>query len=159
MVVPSEDLGTEKTGYRFRLLSTGGSRQLDVDKIITRYESRIATSLLASFMLLGQNQHGSFALASSQTDIFATALGALLDNITETFNRFAVNRLMELNAYPREVWPRLTHGDIETPSLQEVADFVSKLTMAGVVIPNADLENRLLGMANLPTKEGEEDVG
>ena len=40
-------------GWKLELMSAAGSRQIDTDKIIRRYEQRIATSMLADFILVG----------------------------------------------------------------------------------------------------------
>ncbi len=48
------------------LLSSGGSRQFDTDKIIQRYDQRIAMSILSDFILLGSDRVGSYALGTSK---------------------------------------------------------------------------------------------
>ena len=40
-------------GYKLELLSTGGSRQFDTNAIINRYDTRIAMTVMADFILLG----------------------------------------------------------------------------------------------------------
>ena len=121
MIIPSElDTEGKPTGYRFRLLSSGGRRAVDVDGAIKRYESRMAMSVMAEFLLLGMDKVGSFALASTKTAMFSVALGSIIDSICQTFNRFAIARLMTMNGVPPELWPKLAHGDIETPELKEM---------------------------------------
>ena len=148
--------------YKLELLSTGGRRQFDTTGIIQRYDKRIAMVVAADFILLGQDKVGSFALASSKTNLFATAIGAWLDSISEQFNRFAIPRLFGLNAFPIEDPPKLCHGDIEEVDLTELGEYISKLAGAGVALfPNRELENFLLERANLPTmaelEPGEEE--
>lgn len=151
VLIPSElSRDGKPTGYKLRLLSTGGKRQIDVNTTIKRYESRIAMTVLAEFLMLGQDAHGSFALASSKTDVFAVALGALIDNITETFNRHAVAQLMELNGYEPEVWPKLCHGDIESPSLDELGTYIDKLGGKNFLRPTNETEAYLREQAGLP---------
>lgn len=142
-----------KPRYELKLLSTGGRRQFETSEIIGRYDSRIAMSVLADFVLLGHEKVGSFALASSKTDLFAVALGAWLDSIAEVFNRFAIPRLLRLNTFTFEEAPKLTHGDIETVDLAELAAYVSTLVGAGVVVPTPSLERHLLQNAGLPEPE------
>ena len=57
-------------------------------------------SALAEFIMLGTDRHGSFSLVESKTDLFAIALGTILDSIEEVFNRFAIPRLWQLNGVP-----------------------------------------------------------
>ena len=40
-------------GYELKLLSTGGARQFDTNAIINRYDTRIAMTVLADFILSG----------------------------------------------------------------------------------------------------------
>lgn len=144
--------------YELKLLSTGGRRQFDTSDIITRYDTRIAMSVLADFVLMGHEKVGSFALASSKTDLFAVALGAWLDSITEVFNRFAIPRLLRLNPFAFEEPPKLTHGDIETVDLNEVAAYVSALGGAGFIAPSPSLERHLLSNAGFPEPEDGEGL-
>lgn len=144
----------------FELLSASGARQMDVDKIIDRYDKRIAMTVLADFILLGQQQVGSFALSSSKTELFSTALGAILKVIASVVNRIAVPRLFAVNPGLQNVeeLPELVPGDLETPDLKELGEYVSSLAGAGAqLFPDDRLENHLRGVANLPERAEEEE--
>lgn len=143
----------QDTGYELKLLSSGGTRQIDTNEIAKRYESRILISLLAEMLMLGIDSHGSFALSDSKTNVFAMSLGATLDGIADTMNRTAIPELCELNGIPAELVPRLVHGDIETPELTQMANFVAQLAGAGALKPDAKLERHLRGWAGLPVPE------
>ena len=154
MIIPSElDTDGKPTGYRFRLLHSGGRRAVDVDGAIKRYESRMAMSVMAEFLLLGMDKVGSFALASTKTAMFSVALGSIIDSICQTFNRFAIARLMTMNGVPPELWPKLAHGDIETPELKEMMSYVVGLTDSGILVPDERLELRMREIAGLPMPE------
>jgi hypothetical protein len=140
-----------KEMFKLGLLSTGGQRQFDTDKIIQRYDRRIAMTALADFLFLGQQQVGSFALASSKTNIFATATGAYLDIIADVFNRYAIPRLFALNDFRISDYPKITHGDLESVDLNDLGNYIQKLAASGYpLFPNADLEKYLMKVANLP---------
>jgi len=80
----------------------------------------------------------------------------VLDIIVETFNRYGIPRLLEINAIDLRHMPRLVHGDIETPDLQQLGDYVVKLVGAGVpMFPDEKLEAYLRRAANLPQKDME----
>jgi hypothetical protein len=158
-IVPTElDKKGLPTGYKLKLLSTGGRRQIDTNDIKIYYKTSILQSVVAQFIQLGMSNVGSFALASSQTNLFATALGSFLNSMTATFNRFAVDPLMILNGVPYELRPELVHGDIEAPSLSEIGAYIQSLAAAGQ-LPTEDktLQRALLGFAKLP--EPAEDEG
>ncbi len=143
--------------YDLALLSSGGKREFDTSEIIERYDRRIAMTCLADFILLGHEKVGSFALASSKTDIFAMAIGAWLDSIADVFNRYAIPRLFEINGIFSLDYPRLVPGDIETSDLSEVADFIEALGSAGAsLFPDEELENFLRRLGGLPERKERE---
>jgi hypothetical protein len=76
LVLPMDydDNGNEL--YKFELLNSGGTRAINIDGAITRYEQRIAMTILADFILLGHEQTGSYALSVNKTGIFRTALNS-----------------------------------------------------------------------------------
>lgn len=153
-------------GWTFELLNTGGRRQFDTNQIIERYDSRIAMTVLADFILLGHQQVGSFALSSDKTNLFAVALGAYLDLIAEVFNNQGIPRLINLNKEAFQSitgYPKLVHGDIETPDLSELGQFIKDMTGVGILIPDQNLEDYIRRVASLPERleqdfpqEGEE---
>lgn len=155
-MVPAElDRDGNPTGYKLKLLATGGSRQIDTNATKLYYKIGILQSMVAQFIQLGMAGIGSFALASSQTDLFATALGSFLQIISSTFNRFAVAPLMQLNGIQAEYWPELITGDIETPALADVAQYITALAQSGKLPEDAALDRRLLEIAGLPIPEDE----
>ena len=158
-LIPSEMNSEGKpTGYKFSLMSSGGQHQVDTDKTKTYYKTGIFQSVVAQFLQLGMNNVGSFALASSQTNLFAVALGAYLDTITATFNRSAIGPLMRLNRVGSELWPTLVHGDIESPPLAEIAAYIQALAMSGQLPEDDAIKRKLLEIGGLPIPEIEEGL-
>jgi hypothetical protein len=142
--------------YRLELLSAGGGRQFDTNTIITRYDQRIATTVLADFILLGQANHGSYALSSDKTNLFALSIRTWLEIIKTVMNQHAVARLFSVNGFKVRRLPELTYGEIETPPLTEIGTFIQQLAGAGApLFPDGALENHLRKMANLPEKREE----
>lgn len=137
----------------FSLVSSSGSRQINVTDVINRYNKVIATTCLADFLLLGQQAVGSFALASTKTELFSVALGSLLKSIASVMNRIAIPRLFAVNAWKLEKLPKLVPGDVEAPNLQELGQWITALSGAGVALfPDDELENHLRRLSNLPAK-------
>ena len=141
-------------GWEFKLTTTGGTRQFDTSTIINRYDQRIAITLLADIVMLGADKVGSFALADVKKGLLATALESLLISMAEIFNRHAIPRLFKLNAFPGLTkLPRLVSGEVETPSLPDLARFIQVLAGAKMpLFPDEDLENYLREVASLPKK-------
>ena len=153
MVLPSIYDDKNNLMYKLELVSAGGSRQFDTNTIITRYDQRIATSVLADFILLGQAANGSYALSSDKTNLFSMSLRCWLEVIRSTFNDHAITRLFKVNGFDMTKLPTMEYGDIETPPLGDLGNYIQVLAGAGVpLFPDDNLENYLRGLASLPEK-------
>src|SRR5450756_2598909 len=141
--------------YKLELLSTGGDRQFDTNAIINRYDERIAMSMLADFILMGHQAVGSYALSTTKTGLFSTALSAFLDIICAEINIQAIPRLVLLNGWSLKMCPTLQHGKVDTTDLSKLGAFLQSLSNAGMgVFPNKALEAYLLETAGLPADPG-----
>lgn len=139
--------------FELSLLSSGGNRQFDTDKVISRYDQRIAMTVLSDFILLGHERVGSFALGTSKMDLWTMSVDAIANSIAETFNQYAIPRLLKYNGMNPQLAPHLSYGDVASVDLTEVADFVQKLTASGAITPDERLEQYLRDIANLPPSE------
>lgn len=160
IVIPSNRDDKGNPLFALKLLSTGGSRAFDTTKIVDRYDRRIATSVLADFIFLGQQSVGSFALSSDKTALFATAIGGFMRAIAAVFNNELLPRLWYLNGMDYEHMPKLVPGDLEKPDLQLLGGFLDSLVGAGArLFPDRTLENHLREVAGLPMapEDGEDD--
>jgi hypothetical protein len=154
-----DDQGNKQ--FDLQLLSSGGSRQFDTDKIVQRYDQRMSMSILADFILLGSDRVGSYSLGSSKMDLWSMAVDSIAKNIAEVMNQYAIPRLMKLNGMDATRAPILTYGEVSHVDLTEVADYISKLATAGVLMPDPKLEDYLRDLAGLPPAEhdGQEAYG
>lgn len=144
-----------ENGWKLELISSGSRRQFDTNAILDRYDKRIATSVLADFVMLGQQAVGSFALADSKTKIFALAIGTYLDIICEVFNNQGIPRLIDLNGEHFKGitdYPQMVHGDIDEPDLQQFTNFIKEMVGAGVIQPDETLEEEVRRIGRLPEK-------
>jgi hypothetical protein len=122
-------------GWVLELMSSGGSRQIDTNEIIRRYEQRMTVSLLADFLILGQDGMGSFAMVDIKSELFGVAVDVILDMVCEVFNRYAIPRLLALNNLKPEKQPRLWHSSAGRMDLRTVGEFLTNLSLAGAPIP------------------------
>lgn len=145
-------------GWTLELLSTGSRRQFDTNQIIERYDKRMATTVLADFIFLGQQAVGSFALSDNKTKLFSLAIGTFLDIICEVFNNQAIPRLIDMNSEHFKgitEYPKMVHSDIETPDLAQISSFLKEMIGVGVIVPDDELEDFVRRSASLPDKVGE----
>mgnify|MGYP004517928995 CR=1 FL=1 len=148
-------------GYEAELLSTGGTRQFDTNTIINRYDTKMAQTVLADFIMLGHEKVGSFALSSDKTELFSVALGAFLDIICETFNNQGIPALIDINGSHFdgiEDYPRLAHGDIDKRDITKLATFLKDMVGVGILIPDEKLEDYVRETANLPERSNFDDT-
>lgn len=153
IVVPHPKLGTagEGEGMLVDLLTSGGTRAHNVDRIIGRYDKRMALSCLAQFIMLGMERVGSYALSRHQGDLFVLAVTAWLSNIADVINRHAIPPLVRYNAFSGLTgYPELVFGSVGIPDLKEMSDYVNSLVQARVLEPDAELERHLRQLADLP---------
>lgn len=143
-------------GWKLELLSAGNRRQFDTNQIIERYDKRIATTVIADFVLLGQTGVGSYALSSDKTRLFALAIGTYLDIICEVFNTQGIPRLIDINGDKFKgitEYPKMVHGDIEDANLEKLGTFISQMVTAGILIPDEALEDFVRRAGNLPERD------
>lgn len=116
----------EHRRWKFELLSSPGmSKAIDTNLVISRYEKRLLMSALSQFLMLGMDSVGAMATFEGATDFHSMALNAVADIISETFSKYAVERLLVLNGYDPAGY-QLEHspaGQIDIPAM---ADFLQK---------------------------------
>lgn len=145
-------------GWELKLLSTGGQRQFNTSEIIERYDSRIAMTTMADFILLGHQSVGSFALSSNKTKMFSMAIGSYLDIICEVFNNKAIPALIDINGDHFSGitdYPYLTHSDVEDADLEKLGNYINQMVGCGVLIPDEDLEDFVREQAGMPERVGD----
>ena len=155
LVIPSSvDSSGQPTGYKLSLLTSGGKRAFDTNAIIDRYDKRIAMTVMADFILMGQSDVGSFALSSDKTKLFSYALISILDVIQGALNKKLVPPLMRMNNFGKLTkLPQFKHGDIEIPDLGILGAFITAMSGAGLLYPDEDLESYVRKIASFPQRK------
>jgi hypothetical protein len=139
------------------LLKAAGRKMTDPGATIQRYNSDMLNTVLAGFVQFGQTPTGSRALHMSATQIFSLAITAFMDSIAAVINRIAIPRLMTLNRMDLEQSPKLKPGDIGPRDLDELSNYVQKLSMGGLTFFDKPTADYLRTAARLPeTPEGDE---
>lgn len=140
--------------YKLELLSSGGARAIDTDKIIQRYDQRIAIAAQTDFMLLGgggSGSTGSWAMHSDKTRMFIDSIGAFLDIICAELNTKAVPYLMDSNSFRMSDYPKIQYSGLEKTDMAALGMYLTQLSCAGMqLFPNDDLERACLQVAGLP---------
>ena len=138
--------------YDFSLVSTGSSRQFDTNKIIDRYDMRIAMSVLSDLILMGHTNSGSFALAKEKKNLLAASLEAVADSIADVINTIAIPRLLNMNTFRGYTkYPKLRRGEIEVPDMTKLVDAMTKFSEMGMrFFPHEPTEKYIRNCFGLP---------
>lgn len=119
--------------YSFSLLSSAGSRQININEVIQRHDNRMALALQAEFILMGQaGQSGAYAMHVDKTDMFMASICTYLDIVENTINQHAVPELCELNGLQISDYPKIKHGPLERTDVAKMAAAIQQLTMSGM---------------------------
>lgn len=155
VVIPSDVFADSKVPMLdFSLVSTGGSRSLDIGKVIERYDARIAMAMLADFMLLGHQQVGTFSLSSDKTSLFTVVAGGYADALAAELTRQAGRRLLDLNGFKGRAW--IKHGDFEKEDINAFTTSLERMTRAGIIgAGDPALDAYVREMMNLPEPDEE----
>lgn len=163
VVIPSQyDAETKQPLFKLELLSVAGTGKggVDVDAMIRRHQTNMLRAVLSDWMMLGTGATGSWALSADRTDQFGVVLGGIMDIICGVMNRQAVPALAYVNGWDLNELPMMQHGDVESPDLEKLGNFVQKVMAAGALTADNELEDYLRDAAHLPARvESDEETG
>lgn len=134
------------------LMSSAGTRTIDTNAVIARYNKDILVSVLAQFLLLGgEGKGGSYSLSKNATDLFLASFQCVNDTIADVCNTNLLPELWQLNGFDHEYMPTLEPGEIKPQDLEEIGSYITSISGAGVTVGgDLDTDNMLRGMIGLP---------
>lgn len=140
------------------LLSADSSQTMDTERVIQRYDARIAMSVLSDIILMGHENAGSYALAEVKRSLLGQAMMTWLDIIEEVMNRYAVPRLFALNGrdVPRKQLPRFVHGPVVNVDPKTLADIIFRLAGVDALRTDPELRKFLRKFLGLPEAESDD---
>jgi hypothetical protein len=150
---------TNNKMVEFDLIASKGTRDIDTNKVILRYQQDMARSVMADFIMLGSNDRGSFALSKSKADLFLKALEGYLGTISAVLNRHLLTRMWEVNGMDMANMPKIVPGRVAPIDIDELGQYVQRLALAGVdLFPDMPLEQHLRSTAGLPARDPNKPV-
>lgn len=159
LVMPSSKRSDgSESGFDFKLMSSGGSRQISLNESITRDRFDELASVQWESILLGGLPNGNRSLSSDKTDLASTALGGMMDAIVETLNLSAVARWCRLNRVPRHFWPEMSHGDIEKENIAEWMASLKTAADCGAIVTTSEDEKKTREKLGLEQRGPEDEI-
>ena len=136
------------------LIASNGSRNIDINPIISRYQHDIARSVMAEFLMLGAGANGSYALSKSKTDLFLRSMESYINSIFDVLNKQLVEPLWHMNGLNFDLMPKICAGDVAPHDLRELGSYLRNLNGANIDLSDQDdIVNALLANAELPPKK------
>ena len=161
-LLPSDlyvDVDGKPTNQRLmdiELITANGSRSIDIDPVVRRYQHDIARSVMAEFMMLGGGATGSYALSKTKTDLFLRSMESYINSIVDTLNKQLIEALWKLNGLSWDTMPKLVAGDVAPHDLKELASFIRNLNGADINLADQiDAVGELMHVAELPFDKDE----
>lgn len=151
LVLPSLYDDNNNKLYDFQLMTSGGSRQMNVSETINRWDLAMFRSLGMDFLMLGSSSGtGSFSMHSDKTALFMKSLSSYLDIAQDGLNK-AVERLFRMNTFNISDYPKLVYSPLEKVDLTEMGDFITKMVGAGMqIFPDKNMENYVREITGWP---------
>ena len=160
VLLPSDvDPETKTPLFTFELVSSPGTKVMDVPAMTRDQERQILMVLFSDFLLLGHEKIGTQALFTGRMGLYAMQLDSLLDRYDETLNRQLIPRLGLLNGWPMDQLPYYKHGTVSETALEELGKFLQAYSSAGGIM-DPDLDAYVREAAGWPAPQVEGlDVG
>jgi len=125
----------------------------DAETIITAIEfenKEMVKSILASFLLLGQNGTGSLALSKDLSDFFGQTVTYLADHLIEQITRKLIIPIIKMNLGDEPVKVELVCDSLEDKPTQEWATMIKTLIDSGMVSSDENLKDFVRQKFKLP---------
>jgi hypothetical protein len=135
-------------GSKLRLMGVEGDLP-DALPVVKYHDEQIARAVLAHFLNLDSQSHGSYALGASFMDFFTLSLQTLAQSIADTATMHIVEDLVDANWGESEPAPRLVFDEIGSRQVA-TAETMKALVDAGVIRPDEVLEESSRQQYGLP---------
>ena len=136
--------------FDIELMSSGGSKSFDTNAIIQRYDTRISQTVLADFIMLGNQPNGSRSLSSDKTTLFATAIGTWQKADAEVITNKLFMLLCDVNNIPAERCPTYVPNDIEKADVEATVKSINDSIMSGSISLDDKVENKTRSLLEIP---------
>ncbi len=137
--------------YGFTLMTAEGTRAIDTDKTITRYQKDILRTIALQFLHMGS---GSLARSENESDFFLTSINGWNEALADTYNKQLISKIGKINGWNQALMPKLTATDIKPVDVDQLTTGIKDLAASGApLFPNVDLLNEVLTVLGLSEAE------
>jgi phage gp29-like protein len=145
-------------GVEYKLLPETGSKTAGTGATnwINHHDQQIARNVLAGFLTLGNDPHGTLGFGSRLTDMFISSLNGIAAGICSDLKTQVVKKLCDLNFdMTKRKYPRVTCRDLEQVDMSNLVQALAVLANTWVQ-PDDDIEKMLRKVLQLPPLKPEQ---
>lgn len=147
----------EPEGWEISWMDMGANSIKDVKPMVEHHDMKIVQSVLAQFVLSGQNSVGSYGKSKAEMDFFALALNASATYIRDTFQKYVIDRLTDYN-FVVDKAPQLKFVEIGDIDMNELSVSIQRLMQVKALTPTMNTEKHLRAAMKLPDLTEEEEA-
>ncbi|MCP4163282.1 MAG: hypothetical protein GY760_24740 [Deltaproteobacteria bacterium] len=137
--------------YEFELMTSQGTRNIDTDKTITRYQKDILRTIALQFLYM---ESGSRARSENESDFFLTSINGWNEALADTYNKQLIPKITKINGFNQDMMPKITATDIKPVDVDQLTTGLQALAAAGApLFPNIELLNEVLSIFGLSEVE------
>lgn len=146
-------------GFTLEIKTPNGNPQgAAMDQAITHHDKMILMSVLATFLGLGVDSTGSFALSKDQSSFFLKHVEDLASYMAEQITEQVIRRLIEYNFADGTEVPKLTFTALGDIDFSEYSTVIKTLTDGGFIATDPKTQQFVRKFFKLPEMSDEERV-
>jgi uncharacterized protein DUF935 len=142
---------TLPNGASFELLGVKGNVR-DILPSIAHHNEQITLAALAAFLNMGRTQTGSRSLGQVQNKFFLLALQNIADYVAQRITDNTIRRWVYYNYGLDAPVPQLKVANVQSRSFEDVMDYLQKLALAGVVVSDRGLRDKVRMELGMPSE-------
>lgn len=161
MIVPLAYTDSGKPLFDFKLQGIeGGTTQDNTRDIIVGKQLEIMMVYLTDVLKLGNESHGSFALAENKNNLLALGIQHHLGFIIDIIQEQLVPQTLKVNGFdlPKEQYPVLTHTDLDEENIDQLGKLIQRLASVNMLPRTKQTVNEILNRAGFKYELTDGDV-
>lgn len=129
---------------------TGNPQGAAIENQVNHHNTQIALSVLATFLMLGSDGTGSYALSQDQSSFFLNVLRDIASYEKEQIQKQVIQRMVDINYGKQEIYPELKHSPLGDIDYGEFSTTLSTLSTAQLIDVDPRMMQYVHSAFNLP---------
>lgn len=162
IITPLAYTDTGKELFKFSLADASGNGGKDnsVREVVNGKQLEIMMVYLTDVLKLGNESHGSFALADSKNNLLSLAIQNHLSFIVDVIQEQLVPQTLIINGYdlPKEQYPTLSHSDLDNEDIDQLGKLVQRIASVNMLPRTKETVNEILNRSGFKYEVSDGDI-